>query len=76
MVPPVIKVNTTAGLFAALNTTTRNNTAPASSSHPTIILLARGNYIIPGTSIDLPPFTTLKGVSMAKVSLVWNMPGW
>ena len=36
------------------------------------ILLARGTYRFQGESLDLPPFVTLKGVSTAHVTLLWD----
>lgn len=55
-----------AGLELALNATRANGGG--------VIMLSRGVYDISG-SIDLPPFTTLKGDSTAHVSLRWNTQG-
>ena len=65
----VYHVNATAwaaGLAIALNATRANGGG--------IILLSRGVYDMTG-SIDLPPFTTLRGDSAAHVSLRWDTEG-
>lgn len=51
-------------LFAALNAT-----RAASGG---VILLQQGVWQFTTETIDLPPFTTLRGVSAGRVSLVWN----
>jgi len=61
----VYPVNTTAGIWAALNAT-------AAAGGGTV-LLSRGRYDFSlGESIDLPPFTTLRGVDSTHVHLVWH----
>eukprot|EP00039_Didymoeca_costata_P014568 m.236657 g.236657 ORF g.236657 m.236657 type:complete len:728 (+) comp16052_c0_seq16:66-2249(+) len=61
------KVNDTTSLFVALNTTR--------SQGGGTILMARGRYEMGLLNIDLPPYTTLAGVSTAHVSLYWNTEG-
>jgi hypothetical protein len=54
-------------LFAALNATR--------AAGGGVILLKQGVWHFTAETIDLPPFTTLRGASTARVSLVWDTKG-
>lgn len=63
----VHRVNSTADLFAALNAMRDQGGGE--------IELQRGTYLFTTETIDLPPWTVLRGVSTAHVALVWRTDG-
>lgn len=63
----VFKVNSTTALFQAL--------AASRTAGGGVVVLQRGTYQFTTESLDLPPFTVLRGVRTDLVSMVWRTEG-